>query len=252
MSIGDLVKIYGPNFDFPRRDAAPQLTFQIATTARTGSTLLAMDLWRSGLAAPFEYLNRPYMGQLMTRLDSQDFETYWPRLQRLRSDRRGIFGVKIFFPHFNLWDVQTEIFSEGVLPQFTIFLDREDKVAQAVSLSRAVQTQAWAKGAVAQRAPQYNFEHIHARLEAMAQQEADWHAFFRRTGTTPLTLSYEAYLADRQGACERVANHLSVPLIPFKGAQPPTVESQSDELNAEWIALFRRDLERGRADSCVM
>lgn len=242
MSIGNLVRIYGQDFDFSPRVAPPCLSYCIATTARTGSTLLAMDLWRSGLGAPFEYLNRPYMGELIARLGAGTLEAYWSNLSRVRTDSRGIFGAKVFYPHFSLWDAPSEEVAARVAPTHTIFLTRNDKIAQAVSLSRAVQTQAWAKGALEQVPPTYDFEHIRVRLAAMADQEANWLRLLAAQGMPPLHISFEDFLADREGTCRKIAAHLGHETRPIHHREAPAVESQGDDLNIEWSDRFRHDL----------
>lgn len=245
-SIGPLSAIYTAGYDAPpdaRR--APVVTYRIAATARTGSTLLAMDLWRLGLGAPFEYLNRPYMADLIARLNAPPGLPYWRAVEWHRTGANGVFGYKAFYPHYGLWPEGGRALRAATEPAHTIFLRRRHQVAQAVSLARAVQTRAWVKGAPEARAPSYDFSLIAQCHADIAEQEASWQAEFEAKALSPLEVFYEDYLEDPAGVCRQIAEFLQVD-VDWTRLEAPLpkearLETQSDRLNQEWTLRYQAD-----------
>ena len=83
-----------------------------------------------------------------------------------------------------------------------VFVSRNDKVRQAVSLWRALQTGAWRSehdGANPDARVVYSFDAIDHLLDQLRRSEDAWRGFFFRTGQRPLTLLYEDVPAISRG-----------------------------------------------------
>ncbi|SNS65824.1 trehalose 2-sulfotransferase [Rhodococcoides kyotonense] len=119
-----------------------------------------------------------------------------------------------------------------------VHVSRRDRVAQAVSMWRAVQTQVWrghAPAEVDERA-EYNADgiaHLHAILE---DQEQQWQRWFADAGVTPLEIDYHQLAADTPGEVARVLTALGLdPAL----APPPALERQSNGRSNDWAQRYR-------------
>ena len=87
-----------------------------------------------------------------------------------------------------------------------VHVTRGDKVAQAVSLWRAVQTRAWRAGDVKEEGVAVYHGGAIAHLVAqLTEQDEAWRAWFAANGIEPLTIAYEALAADAQADVRRRA-----------------------------------------------
>ncbi len=132
-----------------------------------------------------------------------------------------------------------------------VFISRSDKVRQAVSLWRALQTWVWRKSASAspaERSPGregvYSFDAIDHLLDRLRRQEDAWRGFFFRIGQRPLQLYYEELAADPDAAAGRVLDMLGIPR--GGAASPATLPTsrQSDELSESWVQSYLEDVSR--------
>lgn len=126
-----------------------------------------------------------------------------------------------------------------------IWIRRRDKVRQAISLWRALQTRIWRRDRPADDGGtpqlQYSFEAIeHLRRRLSIDDEA-WSRFFASSRIEPLELSYEEDVEPRPAeAVSRVLAHVGVELPPMWAPDASTVR-QSDGLNDAWQAAYDRD-----------
>src|SRR5690242_19422763 len=76
-----------------------------------------------------------------------------------------------------------------------IQITREDKIRQAVSLWKAVQTQAWRQeggaGGAAAAEPVFSFRAINYLVRQLTAHDASWDAYFLGLGEQPLKVTYE-------------------------------------------------------------
>jgi len=127
-----------------------------------------------------------------------------------------------------------------------VWVRRRDRVRQAISLWRALQTRVWSSDerpadGGGSRQPQYSFqaiEHLRRRLDA---DDRAWGRFFAGAGIVPLELHYEDDVApDPGGAVSRVLAHVGVEPPPL-WAPGISILRQSDDLNDAWQAAYDRD-----------
>ncbi len=126
-----------------------------------------------------------------------------------------------------------------------VWVRRRDKVRQAISLWRALQTRTWRREHATAPAQTtslgYSFEaieHLRRRLEADDQA---WGRFFREADLRPLELHYEDDVApDPGGAVAKVLAHVGGEL-PVGWKPETTMLRQSDDLNDVWRAAYDRD-----------
>ena len=242
----------GGAFDLPRQ--AGRL-YVIASTPRTGSNLLSRALWDTGRAgAPKEYLNPmqlrdwevrlgsplsrlrhlPLRGPLLVLVHRWDRPRLAAHLDRVRARRtsNGWFGLKLHHHHLRRWDLGDAL--EGAR---WVHLRREDRVAQAVSWARALQTGQWAAHQRPWLPPRYDRRWVDGALRRIEEGEAGWARYFASRRIEPLSLTYEQVTSDLGGAVRAVLRHLGVTEV--VAAPPAGLTRQADALSEEWARRYR-------------
>jgi trehalose 2-sulfotransferase len=130
---------------------------------------------------------------------------------------------------------------------FYIRITRRDKLRQAVSLWRAVQTQAWRRERGDEherqaREPTFSFRAINYLVRLLTAHDASWDAYFLGLGQTPLTITYEELAEAHEPVVRRVLEHLAIPVPTALKVEPP-LTTQADELSERWVARVQDHLE---------
>jgi LPS sulfotransferase NodH len=127
-----------------------------------------------------------------------------------------------------------------------IRITRENKVRQAVSLWKAVQTQAWKRepGDEERRtvASVFSFRAINYLVRQLTAHDASWDAYFVGLGYEPLTLTYEELAQSTEAVVGRVLEHLGIPAPRGRGPEAPRLSVQADEVSEEWVRRFDQHL----------
>jgi LPS sulfotransferase NodH len=182
----------------------------------------------------------------------------------------GIFGAKLMWGYFGdfvslLRNVPAyrEVPLAELLP--TVFPDltfvrvvRANKVRQAVSLWKAVQTATWredqasAKAAslddddsppyrsfIEEHRPQLRFHYraIEHLLEQILIEESRWDAFFEHSGIKPVLVLYENFAADYETSTLRLLERLDL-TPPDDFDFQPRMKRQSDRINDDWVKRY--------------
>jgi LPS sulfotransferase NodH len=120
-----------------------------------------------------------------------------------------------------------------------IFVTRTDKVAQAVSLWRAVQTQSWrAERNSGEQPAAYDFDGVDHLVSQLKDDERAWREWFQRTAKPTIEVRYERLEA---APGETVATVLRELGLPDGGVTVPRLSRQRDELNSAWIERYRQE-----------
>jgi LPS sulfotransferase NodH len=132
-----------------------------------------------------------------------------------------------------------------------VFVSRSDKVRQAVSLWRALQTWVWRKGegqgsSEQQPARQavYSYDAIDHLLDQLRRHEDAWRGFFFRIGQQPLQLFYEDVAGDLDGTVGRVLDMLGVERPQDAAPLRRSMSRQSDDLSESWVQNYLEDVSR--------
>jgi LPS sulfotransferase NodH len=185
------------------------------------------------------------------------WEEHLARTFRMGTSENGVFGAKL------MWNQLPDLQQHATaMPEFAgldgselldrllgqpgyVWLRRRDKVRQAISLWRALQTRTWRAehpGAEGERPIlSYSFRGIeHLRRRLSADDEA-WGRFFLHSLIDPLELVYEDDVSpDPAGAVARVLALIGV-AVPSDWTPAAGMAQQSDEVNDEWYDAYHRD-----------
>jgi LPS sulfotransferase NodH len=175
----------------------------------------------------------------------------------------GVFGAKLMWSYFpDFLELMRGIprfagmgygsLLNAAFPELDyVFVSRSDKVRQAVSLWRALQTWVWrsASGAPAeeplpQRQIVYSFDAIGHLLDQLRRHEDAWRGFFFRIGRRPLAINYEELASDPEAAVARVLDALGVPPEHAAAPTPRAIGRQSDEISETWVQSYLEDVSR--------
>lgn len=214
----------------------PTQKYCIASTPRSGSTLISRMLFATGLAGnPKEYLN-PLLMEAWYRINKKPLflTSYLDEMKSRRTSKNGMFGMKIHWRHL-------EKLSERKIPSKNIqlimndfdrfiFISRKDKVSQAISYYIANSTgifhsdqQDWLKEFEIPE-PKFNAEHILKHLSDIVREEERWNIFFNHTEKPVLKIYFEDLIADYESKSNEIISFLGISAneVPSK----PTREMQ--------------------------
>jgi trehalose 2-sulfotransferase len=119
-------------------------------------------------------------------------------------------------------------------------ITRTDKVRQAVSLWKAVQTQAWRAGPEAgpPLEPEYDERALRHLVRQLEEHDRSWGEWFDRIGEAPLCVSYEELAAAHEPVVRRVLEHLDVEVPQPLELGAPGLRIQADALSEDWVERF--------------
>jgi LPS sulfotransferase NodH len=227
----------------------PRTSYLVCSIPRSGSTLLCDLLKGTGVAgAPIEVFHPDYMRVLKRRWGVTTTEEYVAALLARKTGPNGVFGGKAHWAQYHPLFGETD--PRTVLPSLRLILmSRRDRLRQAVSWVRALQTLRWQSSGRerSEREPSFDPEHISRKVDRIGREEDAWRALFDACGIEPHLVVYEELVSD-QGAVLRDA-------LEFIGVEPPadleagapTLERQSDSLSEQWVEryLAQADVKQG-------
>jgi LPS sulfotransferase NodH len=130
-------------------------------------------------------------------------------------------------------------------------ITRRDKVRQAVSLWKAVQTQAWQReagtdadaGAGRMPDPVFSFRAINYLMRQLTAHDASWDAFFLGLGYEPLKITYEELAESTDAVVRSVLDHLGIVAPSDLQIGAARLSVQADEISELWVARVLEHLE---------
>jgi LPS sulfotransferase NodH len=204
------------------------------------------------------------MAERSSRWSREDYRQHLDWALQEGTTPNGVFGSKLMWNYFNdFLELMRGIprfggMGDGSLLNAAfpdlhyVFVSRSDKVRQAVSLWRALQTWVWRKEAdapadeplPAQRSV-YSFDAIDHLLDQLRRHEDGWRGFFFRIGRQPLQLYYEEIAGDLEGAVMKVIDGIGLERPEgWSVGQRAAPSRQSDDLSESWVQSYLEDVSR--------
>ena len=254
--------------DFASWEGPPRRSILLCSHPRSGSTLLGEAIrFAGGLGCPLEYLHRGFRPTIAERWRATDLESYVAALHRHRTEPDGVLSIKLF------WQDVEEVAHEHAPDRFPppatrhpeamreqdyrdlrallsdilphpefVYLERRDRVRQAVSAMVAAQTGLWRSipgvgRQTAVGAAEYDYDRILGMIAFADDCHAHWRGFFAANGVEPYRLTYEELVGD----FERVVSGLFAAL--GSASVPPArrMRRQSDQTTEAMVLRFLRD-----------
>ncbi len=265
MAVYDLA---GPDWDYPERDGPPARSILICTHPRSGSTLLSETMaFAGGMGCPLEYFHRNFISSMAARWRFTDAAGLVAALHRHRTDPGGTFSAKLFWDDLGalvaqadpplgasllsgkpLSDAQHRALHAQLVricpdPQW-IWLERSDRLGQAVSHVRASQSGHWRRLTNIESAgepppPSYDFGAILEALGYAAAASRGWERFFAANGIQPHRVTYEELAADREAVVRPLFQALGHGDAPVQAVR---LVRQADSISQDWARRFAQDI----------
>ena len=232
----------------------PHTSYLICATNRSGSFLLCEALKNTGIAGqPEEYFWRGDEPFWKERWGVSSYVDYLAGAITQGTTSNGVYGAKIMWGYFD--DVVRKLYS---IPDYegrpvaellsTIFpnlhyirIRRRDRLRQAISFEKAIQTNIWAMN---DETPPYTGElhfdvaRIDALMRVIESHEAAWQHYFEANGFKPFTVIYEELVTAYEQTAIRILHELNIPVPEPLQFAPRRLKQQTDALTEEWVQRY--------------
>ncbi len=233
-------------------ETAIRMRYLILSQVRTGGSFLCEALERSRHAGmPFEYLNPAAILAFAKRIGAGttvSLQRLISELEKRRTGANGVFGLQIHVEQLSKPLQSLEQVSRW-LRRFhrIVMLYRRDKLAQAVSLERSIQSSVWFQEAheTGERNPtQWTIDPwvIARHVANLGQQEQLIRTALESFTGPVIELTYEELDTEFDTAWRRVSDFLDIPPIPTGEIYPRLArmrDATSEEMMARFLAALR-------------
>jgi LPS sulfotransferase NodH len=228
----------------------PSQRYCIASTPRSGSTLISRMLLSSQLAGdPKEYLS-PLLIQAWHKINQRNisFSNYIKELENRRTSKNGFFGIKIHGRHLEELSKKTSFKSViSILENFDkfIFVSRKDKISQAISYHIARSTgifhhdqEHWLEEFDIPQ-PKFNAVQMLNHLSDILREEKIWEELLNKINKPIYKISYEDLVKDYSTKSKEIFDFLgiSINVIP----EMPTKQMKK-EFSSEYKTLLLEEI----------
>lgn len=244
-------------------------SYILCATPRSGSTLLCDLIEGTGVAGrPASYFRKESIPRWASRLQvgiaGSEGAAVFGRdyIEAVIAAGRGgtdLFGLRIMRESGDELSARLDDLFPGLAndrarfetvfgPSLFIHLSRNDKVSQAVSRVKAMQTGLWhiaADGTERERtsparAIVYDRDEIGRYVDDLTAQDESWNNWFDNNDIEPLRLTYEALSQDPTAALATVLAALGLDPAIASAIEPKTARL-SDGESRNWVARFRAE-----------
>jgi LPS sulfotransferase NodH len=222
--------------------------YLICATSRSGSNYLCELLSSLGWAGrPEEHFWDP------PGTEPEPLAARWPRVLAAGTGENGVFGVKLMWyqaerlerelpalvgmPDESLPRVLARALAK---PQY-VYLTRRDRLRQAISFVRAMQTKQWRSMDPTAQGSRYDPGAITDGMRFFDREEALWEDFFVRNGLAPYRLFYEDLDADPAAAVGALLAYLGREDTTPISLPPNRHQRQADDVTEEWIRRYHSE-----------
>lgn len=239
----------------------PEKSYLILMSPRSGSTLLCAHLIKIGYGNPMEGFNVSERALKENFGSHIDFLNPYEHIQAAleKGSKNGVFGLKLSWVQFELFLKkarelivldQKEFSDFDILDLFFpdakfILLKRRDKVQQAVSFSKAMQTGIWSEKVGSSqeykdyvRPAEYYHDHIEALFDNLLAFDLSWEMLLKKNQREYLEIWYEDLAKDYLKTVTEICDYLDVKndeeITPF-------LQKQFDDKSQQWIERFNHE-----------
>ncbi len=221
-------------------------SYVVASTARTGSSLLCRGLIASRVAGnPQEIFAPASEAEWRAETGVSRGESYGRFVEAAKryGTRDHVYGVKIHWmdvatlAHNIGFRGRREDVLEHLFPgALFVNIVRRDRLAQALSWFRALETNEWWRwtGAPPVEPPGLDPDRVCALMVEIDRQQSEWLRYFHERGITALSVEYEELVSDRRGQIGRVLAFLGRDPAAAAAIPDPGMIRQADLVTERW------------------
>lgn len=235
-------EINSEKFDLEYQIAEDIKTYIIASTPRSGSTLLGEVLKQTNLAgSPHEFLHDKHSKDYIQRWHTSNIQEYIQSLKSYRSTNNKIFGAKIHYHQLSNFNIKnSELNTLFNNPKY-IFIRRKDKLDQAISLSKALQSRQWAISEGEKLSDsEYSYNQIKNSLIRLDEEEKEWKTFFIKNNIKYFEIYYEDFIKDMNQYLKDILSFLDIDYTTIEKINPPIKKMRNKE-SKQWKERFLKE-----------
>ncbi len=184
---------------------------------------------------------------------SISFESYVDTIFEKCTTTNGVFGTKVmwnYFPDFvsklrdipRYHDLPTSAILATLFPNLHyIFVTRRDKLGQAISLWKGLQTWTWRAEDGEKKTSHeliFHFGAIDHLVRVLENNEQRWQRFFAHYRIRPLHILFEDLIISKEETAREVLRFIGISIPPDAELASPYMQRQADELTAAWIQQY--------------
>jgi LPS sulfotransferase NodH len=191
-----------------------------------------------------------------------DYEAFLDWVVEAGTTPNGVFGGKVMWGYFNGFVdrlrgvvrnavIETPDVLDRVFPDLHyIWVTREDKVGQAISLWKAIQTWTWRRddgdGSLPGHELRYSFDAVDHLAKQLVRDEVEWHQYFERVGVRPHTVVYEQFVERYEQTALDILAYLGVECPADHTFGERRMRRQADEISRDWSQRYWAEAQRRR------
>jgi trehalose 2-sulfotransferase len=191
----------------------------------------------------------------LPRVDKQPFEDFLVEVFRRGTTPNGVFGAKIMWAYFGGFisklreiprykEMKGNNLLSAVFPNLHyIWLTRQDKVRQAISLWKALQTWTWRQEtdtSLPPKEPHFHFTAIEHLVKQLEADEKAWQHYFKKHHIQPYTVVYEQLVTAYEETALDILRYLDIPLTRNLTFAERRMQRQADTLSEEWVQRYHQ------------
>lgn len=189
--------------------------------------------------------------------DGEGYARYLTTVLDEGTTPNGVFGAKMMWGYFgdfieNMRQIPT--YGEMAVPDIMatafpnlhyVHMVRRDKVRQAVSLWKAIQTWTWRQDEPGVPAEQqvhrelvFHFEAIDHLVQCISEQDAAWERYFAECGVQPFTVVYEDLAQAYEQTALNILEYLHIPIPEKLVFGERRMKQQANTLSDDWVRRY--------------
>ena len=214
---------------------------------RSGSSLIAEHMRASPFFGGFgEHLNWKHVTKLMQRSGNRSFPDYLREMQEVHAPGQKLFGMKASVDQA-LMLMRARIIPECYKDVRWVLIERNDVVAQAISMYFAGQSKQWRSDQAvgSNPEPEYDFEKIRLQMQTLSQRNVATKSFCAVFGIKPYRIEYEEFASEPLAGAQALAAYLGVPDADIDESKVSTrVQrgSRNTEFRERFLAEYRASI----------
>ena len=235
----------------------PHTSYLVCGTPRSGSSLLCEALINTGIAGqPEEYFLPQNEFVWQERWGTSTYTEYLANTIKQCTTPNGVFGVKMMWGYFDYFvskvrqlpGYNDKALSDHDLMQsffpnlHYIWIKRRDKVRQAISHTKARQTNVWAVSMETDpkptNRPVFSFEQIDYNIQELEAQEAAWQKYFAANDIQPFIVVYEDFVTEYEETAIQLLKYLGISPAERLEFALRRMRKQANEESEEWVQRY--------------
>jgi len=220
----------------------PTKSYIICSVPRSGSTLLARGLTATKIAGtPMEYFLEEHIKTSQSVWKFKNYNQYLGLLLSKKTTPNGVFGVKTHYRQLRQWFTYKMI--TKALPNLRfIYISRNDHIRQAISYSKALQTNIFYSEQASNIKAEYSFELIRSTQLEIEHDEESWEHFFQLNDINPFRITYEDFASSYEESIAQVLQFLEITTPKEMKIEPPPIKKLGDQSTDRWAEIFQIEL----------